>query len=229
MKTEHKSIPVAGLVEDLSIYPRHEVDEANVARLVCALEAGNSLPPVVAEKKSKRIVDGWHRCRAYRRVFGDEHVIDVELRDYPDEASLVFDSIEMNARHGRQLNGTDRIRSAVMLEQLGFGADQIAVALHVTEAQVQKLVVRVAKARTASVETVPGTRLVALKRPVSWMQGKTLTAEQVKTHDMLPGTSFTLLAKQLLEALRSQMVDLTDDRLMVVLRDLRDALNDAVT
>jgi hypothetical protein len=161
-------------------------------------------------------------------VFGDEHLIEVELRDYPDEASLVFDSIEMNARHGRQLNGTDRVRSAIMLEQLGFGSTQIAVALHVTEAQVQKLVVRFAKARTASVETVPGTKLIALKRPVAWMQGKTLTAEQVKTHDMLPGTSFTLHARQLLEALRSQMVDLTDDGLMVVLRDLRDALNDAV-
>ena len=228
MKSELTTISIAELIEDLSIYPRNELDEANVARLAQALEAGNSLPPIVADKKSKRIVDGWHRVRAYRRVFGPEHVIEAELRAYPDEASLVLDSVEMNARHGRQLNGTDRVRSAVMLEKYGFSSKQIAFALHVTEAQVQRLTVRVAKTRAATAEAIPGTKTIALKRFDSWMVNKTLTAEQVETHAMLPGTAPTLHVRQLLEALRSQMVDLTDDKLVALLCELRDVLNDTL-
>ena len=218
------TLPLCDLVEDLQVYPRHAVDDVHVVNLVRALESGVTLPPIVADKLSKRIVDGWHRYRAHRRVLGPGGVIDVELRPYPDEASLLLDAVAMNSAHGRRLDSIDQTRAVVMLDRHKVPSVRIAVVLHVPERHMEKLRVRIARAERPSEDTVTGTRIVTLKRPVAHMQGTKLTDEQVKVHGTLPGTSFLLLAKQLTDALRVKMVNLEDDKLMDELKKLKEEL-----
>jgi hypothetical protein len=221
-------ITVAELVEDLSIYPRHAVDDAHVASLVRALESSATFPPIVAERRTKRIVDGWHRARAYRRVLGPEAVVDVELRHYRSEADLLLDAVSMNSVHGRKLDRIDEVRIVVMLQRAHVDEARIAVALHVPEQHVVKLKIRVAHADHQSTGTVPGTREVALKRPVAWMAGQRFTDEQVEAHAVLPGTSFLLLARQLTRALSAKMVNLGDSKLVDQLRELQAALGESL-
>lgn len=221
MKT---TLPIADLVEDLSVYPRHAVDEANVTSLVRALESGATLPPIVVDKASKRIVDGIHRGRAYRRVLGAAGAVDVDLRSYKDEASLLLDAVAMNAVHGRQFDAIDRTRAVLMLEKQGVETLKIAAALHIPEAHVQKIKVRVATATHMSDQTVPGTRRIVLKRPVHHLAGTKLTDEQVDAHSRAPGVSYLLLTRQLTEGLRTHLLNLEDAKLMDALRDLHDEL-----
>jgi len=220
------TIPLCDLVEDLELYPRHAVDDSNVAALAMALQSGATLPPIVADKKSKRIVDGWHRVRAYRRVLGPKAVVDVELRSYPDEASIVLDAVALNSAHGRRLDVIDQTRAVVMLERHGVVPVRIAAAMHVPEERITKLSLRVAQARRPGEGTVPGTKTVTLKRPVAHMEGRTLTDEQVRVHGMLPGTSFLLITRQLRAALSAGMVDLTDDKLVAELKGLKAVLEE---
>src|SRR4030067_3629137 len=92
MKSVTKSLPLAELIEDMDFYPRHAVDSVHVANLVAALESGAILPPIVADKNSKRITGSWHRCRAYRRFLGDDCVIDAELVNYKSDAEMKYDA-----------------------------------------------------------------------------------------------------------------------------------------
>jgi len=223
-----KQLRICDLVEDMEIYPRHAVDDAHVASLSRALESGETFPPIVADRKSKRIVDGWHRVRAYKRIVGPEAVIDVDLRSYANEGTLLLDAVSLNSSHGRRLDVIDQARVVVMLERAGVEQDKIAVSLHVPEAHVIKLKVRLATATHESTGTIPGTKQVSLKRPVSWMAGQKLTDEQVETHAMLPGTSFLLIARQLTKALRSKMCNFGDEKLLAGLKDLRTALMEAL-
>lgn len=214
------TIPLAELVEDLTIYPRHAVDDANVQSLALALEAGHELPPIVVCSKTKRVADGWHRCRAYRRIHGPGATVPVTFRDYKTEAELVEDAIRLNAAHGRRMDSIDQTRAVLMLERYGLASERIALALHVPEARVEKLRLRVATARVATDQTVPGTRQITLKRCVSHLAGTQLTREQAEAHESAPGTSYLLIAKQLRDAIRTGLADREDERLVAMLAEL---------
>jgi hypothetical protein len=219
-----KQMRVAELVEDMDVYPRHAVDDAHIASLVRALESGATFPPVIAEQRTKRIVDGWHRCRATTRHGGPEAAIDVDLRRYNSEGSLLLEAVTLNAKHGRKLDAIDQSRCVVMLERANVEEAHIAMALHCPPEHVIKLRVRLATATHEGSGTIPGGKEVALKRPVTWMAGQKLTDDQMETHAMLPGTSFLLITRQLSKALSSKMVNLDDVKLVDALRQLKDVL-----
>jgi hypothetical protein len=208
----------------MELYPRHAVDTGHVQSLVFALESGATLPPIVADEKSKRITDGWHRARAYRRFIGSAATVDVELRPYKDEAAMKFDAAQMNSNHGRRLDAIDRTRCVIMLRSSGFNDAQISGALNLPESRVEKLSIKVAKGPKSSDQNVPGTSTITLKRCVNHLAGGKLTASQAKAHAMLPGTSFLLIAKQLHQGLAEKMVNLEDERLVESLAMLRDLL-----
>lgn len=222
------SLPLASLVEDFDVYPRHAVDGAHVTRIVMALEAGKSLPPIRADKKSKIITDGWHRGRAYNRFLGADATVDVELVPYATRAEMALDAVQSNTAHGRPLDAIDSRRSIILLREVGFNDGQIALALHVPERRIEKFAIKVATASKSAPGVVPGTNKITLKRCVSHMQGQRLTKTQAEAHVTLPGTSFLLVAKQLCLALQEQMIDLEDKRLVEQLTELQGLLNEAL-
>ncbi len=214
------SLPLAELVEDMALYPRHEVDEANVAHLTQALKTGDTLPPIVADKESKRIVDGWHRSRAFRRVLGADAVVDVELRSYKSTGEMFLDAVALNATHGRRLDRIDEVRITILGEQYGLDATRIAAALHYPEERIKTLRLRVATVEQPGPGTVPGTQQLPLKRSMRHLAGSTLTKEQVAAHSIQAGVSLLLQVRQLHEALANHLVDPNDGRL----RDALEAL-----
>lgn len=219
------TLPIAELIEDSDFYPRHAVDAAHVASLVRALEAGENLPPVTADQKSKRLVDGWHRVRAYRRLHGAEAVIDVELKNYESDMDMLLDAIALNAGHGRRLDRIDQVRAMVLAQKSGATEGQIALALKVTVERVKKLEIRVAGAPKSGAGAISGTRQIALKRPAQHLAGKRLTEAQAKAHLSAPGTSYLLVARQLSDAIRSKLINLEDEKLMEMLKQLHTDLS----
>jgi len=224
MSSKTKTICVAELVEDMDIYPRHAIDTSHVQALSFALEAGTTLPPIVADQKSKRIIDGWHRKRAYRRIHGPEAIVDVELVSYKNEAEMKLDAICRNAQHGRRFDAIDRTRCVIMLRGAGFNDGKIALALNVPEKRVEKLAIKIATAPKSAEQNVPGSNVITLKRSVSHLKGTVLSKSQAKAHASLPGTSFLLIARQLCLGLTEKMVNMEDERLIEQLAELRDLL-----
>jgi hypothetical protein len=217
-------VRISALVEDFSIYPRHAVDGTHVNRLTESVLAGEQLPPIVVDKPSLRVVDGFHRVRVYRRVLGPEADLQVDLREFAGHAALVSAAVEANTRHGKALDQIDRVRCAVLMRDAGIDQKQIALVLRVRPVVVDRLLVKVAVAPSGSGGTVPGTDAIALKQAAIHLSGQTLTREQVEVHGMLPGTSLTLLARQLCNALNTGFVDARNERLHDVLLELHQAL-----
>jgi len=214
------TMPLAELVEDTSVYPRHTVDGSHVGALVDALRAGATLPPIIADRASKRIADGFHRYRAYREVLGDNSSVDVELREYASEADLLLDAIALNSCHGRRLDRMDQVRAIRLAEKAGATIPQISLVLHVPELKIEKMRVRIAFAPAVSERTIPGTREIVLKRPAYHMAGKTLTAAQEDAVVSSVGTSLALAAMQLRKCLDSRLANANDPRLVAELQAL---------
>lgn len=210
-------MPLTELVEDLSIYPRSSVSSVNVTNLVAAVEAGCVLPPIVADQKSKRIVDGFHRRRALLRVFGKEADTEVELRQYSSEAELFADAVAMNTSHGLPLGEFEKRGVVLRLGEMGESDEKIALVLHIPQVKVETIRIRVATVVTEVGEPI---RLQPLKRSTLWMQGSAMSESQAQAHKSAPGTSWGLLAQQLTKGLREGLVE-PDGRIIAALQHLQ--------
>ena len=83
MKKQLVTLKVAAIVEDFNLYVRHSVDEYHAREIADHIEWGGSVPPIIVDKASMRLIDGFHRVRAYRRLYGSDAAIKAELRRTP--------------------------------------------------------------------------------------------------------------------------------------------------
>ena len=216
-----KKVPIAALVEDFSIYPRHDVDSTHVTNIAHAIRAGVTIPMPICEVQSLRIVDGFHRVRAHKRVYGDQAEIEVELRRYKSETELIKEAVTLNSAHGRKFDQQDRTRCILLLKEHGVELDDIAVTLHTTTERVERLMVRVV--------IVDGEKHPA--KPITFPTGdkpRKLTAAQYAVAQSSSGWRPQQTVTQLANEIRSGVLDLKNDALVEALWVLHDAIESKV-
>ena len=222
-------IKAAELVEDFSLYPRSQVDGAHVAQMVHTLEAGNSLPPIIIDAASKRIVDGFHRRRAVIRAFGDETEIEVESRKYASEKDMYLDAMMLNSRHGKGITGAEQTGAILKAKAFRISVDAIAASLGITQERVASIMgTKVAMVRTASPMRQGVTeigRMIPLKRSVRHLAGTTITDRQAEAMDGWPGQEQALLIRQLCSIIETNSIDKKNPKVIEGLRSLREVLN----
>lgn len=185
------------------------------------------MPAPVVDKATLRIVDGWHRVRAGKRALGAEGSIQVDVRTFKNGRDLIRAAVDANVTHGRRLDKIDRVRCAVLLREAGLSSVQIAVTLRIREPVLEKLVLQIAPVPLgANGGVVPGTNQLPLKRLAAHLAGQMLTEEQSAAHRSMPGTSLTLLARQLTGAIQAGLVDPDNERLREALLELHVALGE---
>lgn len=210
------TIALANLVEDLDMYPRTQVSQVNVANIADALRAGKTIPPPIVDRKSKRIVDGVHRCRAYRKVFGPDIAIEVDMRSFGSDTDIFTTAVTCNVGHGLQFQEFEKRRITLRLQDMGADDTTIGAVLNIPPDRVRKITLHTAT-------TIIGggkLKLEPLKRPLFHKEGQRFTPEQVAAIRTAPGTSYGLLVRQLREAIEHQFLDLTDPKLVAALAAL---------
>jgi ParB-like chromosome segregation protein Spo0J len=210
-------VPAVELVEDLSLYPRLQVDDWYVSRLAEALRSGAALPPIVADRKSKRIVDGFHRRRAALRAFGPTAEVEVLFRDYPDERSLYLDALRLNAHHGKRLTTAEEVRAVIRGQELGIEPRVIADTLAIRVEKLEGLLER--KTARGTVEPV-----VVLKPSFDHLAGQQLTQQQELANKHSGGHQASFYARMLVQLIESGAVDESNRTLMERLKKLYELL-----
>lgn len=200
------------LVEDPSLYPRNSVDETHVADLARALASGATLPPIIAEAATLRIVDGYHRRRALLKFLGSEAIAPVELREYEAEKDLFLEAVGLNSIHGRRLDRHDQTKIVLRLRELGIEDREISIRLHVPEPIVQKLAVRVVF--DIDDHAQPS------KRGLEHMQGQRLSSEQLSAVSSVRSAEAGRLCIELTKLLENRLVNLDDKSIIGLLRRL---------
>ena len=98
-------LPLEAVVFDMSIYPRAEWSARTVDRYAEALIAGESLPPIIVEVQSLRLLDGLHRLKAHQATGAT--TIEVERHSVPDGMRAKLYAASLSARHGDRMTGDD--------------------------------------------------------------------------------------------------------------------------
>lgn len=216
-----ETVKCVDLVMDFDLYPRSSHDSQHVSYIVEAIAAGEKLPPVIADRKSRRVIDGFHRIKAHLRHFGDLAEIEVEFRDYANDKEAFLAAIELNSRHGARLDRHDRVHCGIRAKELRIRRDLIANALHMSMGVYAKLM----DDRTA---TSAGGQDVPLKQTIRHKAGQKLTKEQVAANKKLGGMSPIFYCNQLLTLIENSLLDMENARLVEKLHALRDAIDSAV-
>lgn len=220
MKDKLSLVKLGRIVEDFDIYPRVSVDPGHTNQIYDAIKSGASLPHILLDPKY-RLVDGFHRYRAYRKLHGKkwkDTEIKAVVRTYPDEQTLFEDAMKLNASHGRALTRYDRDHAALLAMNLGMELTRIAAALNSTTIAITKTNTRCAvNSKTKSP--------VPLKQPIRHMAARPITQEQIGVIPKIGGNNQAFYANQLILLIDSELLDMENEELLKRLAILRDKLN----
>jgi hypothetical protein len=216
-------IEISSLVFDETIYPRRNVDEMHIRSMMHAMEGGIELPPIVVDRKSKRIVDGVHRYHAALRR-GLTKIRGV-FKSYADEAELFKDAVQLNSGAGLKLGTDDSLKVIDICARLDIREIDQAAMLRTSVAHI-----RVIAKRFAHVEG--GAKRVPLKASVRHFSGETITVEQEQAMQSAPGNSYLFLTNQFISAFERRLMPLWErhpvlwDRLEVLSDLMLEALKE---
>jgi len=206
------TVKAASLLLDYNIYPRNHLDRQNVRDLRRALRAGNELLPVIADKASKRVVDGFHRITATLEERGENATIGVQWESYKGEKEIFIASIVHNSGHGQKLTPWDTARCITRGEDLKLEPAELAYALRMTIEDLSEI--RMRKTATHKGELTP------IKNSVRHLAGKSMTAKQMAGHAHALGTHQLFLVNQIINLLEHDLLDEDNERLIERLGDL---------
>ena len=206
---------VSGLVLDRELSPRERLGSNHVRQLAEALRAGAVLPPIVIERGTSRVVDGFHRVEAHRRIYGREALIEAVEKDYADEGELFLDAVRLNAAHGSRLAPYDQLRCIAIAERLSVDPSRVAGALSVRPSYVGELSLRRTGSELATQAPVP------LKRTIEHMRGRPLTSGQMEANRKLGGQAQAFYVNQLIILLENDLLDTENENLMARVERLK--------
>jgi len=132
-------LKISSLKLNYNLYPREGLDEYNITRLVEALKAGATLSPVIVDKKTKIVIDGFHRIEAHKRLQGDRADISVIYKEYDNIKDMFLDSVKINASQGKMLDEDDRIHCQKIAKDMKIKPEFLATALSITAESTGKL------------------------------------------------------------------------------------------
>jgi hypothetical protein len=181
-------LQINDIVIDESLYPRSQLNEYALQRMVDAFRAGAVFPPLIVESKTHRLIDGRTRYETYLRC----NVTEVETRQksYPTEADVYADAVRLNTTHGQPLTNYD-VRSAVArLEQMRYPHEQIAEAVKVPIERIAELIKGFAHDQAGD--------FVALKGGLSHLSGETLTKKQMDAQRHYGGSKGVFYIRQVI-------------------------------
>lgn len=200
----NETIALSEMIEDLAIYPRGTVNAVRVDDMAYALDAGNKLPPPVIDRTTRKIVDGFHRRRAWLKRLGADGKIEVDVQEYEDDAAMLLASTRINAPQGQPLGRYDQRVVHVKAKALGISDEEVAAALNVTPTRLSVIISMEAKAEDGG-EDIP------LKQGFGHLGSSYVTNEQIAEMRKARGAPARSKVGELTRLLRANLLPLTLD------------------
>lgn len=219
-----ETVPAASLVLDFNLYPRLKISASNIRDLVDAAVFGAKIPPIIADRKSRRVVDGFHRVRAKLRE-GPDATIRANFHDYENEADILADAIRLNSAHGFKLNATDTVRIVHLAQGIGLDLERVADAMHTPVSELERRGKQIAVMASPSRRQVRNQEVVPLKRTFANLAGKSITPVQERANSQATGHPQSFLIQQVLNIIESGALDTENALVVARLSQLRDAIN----
>ena len=98
LEPEGVDVPLENIVIDNNIYPRAYVSDNHIEAMEDAVRTGQVLPPILLDRRTMRLIDGFHRYQRAKRA-GDKEIRAI-LQWFETEQDVFEAAISANAAHG---------------------------------------------------------------------------------------------------------------------------------
>jgi len=213
---------VNSLIFDEAFFPRHAIDRQNVAGMKEALTNGISLPPIVACKKTKKIIDGYHRFMALVELFGEDAKHEITFETYRSDKQRLMRAIQLNYTHGLKLSRYDLAHCVILGQKWDLSKEDIAKGLGVRPEYIEGIT-RDRFARNGGSNALQG-KPNPLKRSIRHKANMKLTPEQQEANAALSGWPARFHAEQLILMISTDLIDTKDAATMDALQKLKKLL-----
>ena len=187
-----------------------------VSRYRQAYRAGADMPPIVIDKKTRRIISGNHRYQAMVEEYGPDHSVDVVEKTFKTERERLEFFVKENATHGNALDGITKKRLSIALAAAGATPEEIASLFNVSVKRVENWGEHGAFVVFGNAKKP---KLVPMKRGVEVPQGQTISELQYKEHiDADRGVKPVTIAAQLTRWIRNGWVAASDENVAAIKR-----------
>lgn len=107
MNEKIEYLKLGSIVCDYEYSVRMTIDTHTVNKYANNMKAGAKFPPIILEKDTKKIICGFNRYNAYKKVYDPDYEIPVILKKYKDNKELFVDAVKDNTCHGMPLTKWD--------------------------------------------------------------------------------------------------------------------------
>jgi len=212
---------LSDLVLDFDMYLRGDINHQNVTYMKEAQEAGAEFPPILVDKKTKKVVDGFARYTKDKQLYGLDCEVECEVRSFKNEGEMAREAMIINSKHGNRLTKQDYVRCILIGEERGLTLKQISFALNISLAGLKNL----KTGRICPIPSIsPTGQSIPIKQTIKHMAGKVLNKEQVRANDKLSGMNQNFYVRQVIILIDSDLLNLEDERLMSDLEELYEKL-----
>ena len=194
-----------------------------------AMREGAKFPKIVIDGNNT-IIAGNHRVTAYKQEFGDDYIVDAEVKTFVSPRDMVEYFARDNATHGLPLEGIEKKRIAARLLDLGASAENIASIFGVAVKRVEEwagLTVCVIGNTTAP-GAIKKVDYMPVKKGSEHMAGIEVTRAEYESHNESDlGLEDYVIADCLTSRIRRGWIDFDNEKSVKSLRELRNELNKA--
>jgi hypothetical protein len=205
------------------IYPRDKCDWRTVVGYADAMLAGAEFPPAVAVQDGEvtYLLDGWHRCKAWKQVGRDS--IPVIVRTDLARKEWLAEAARLNAVHGKPFTVSERTNLVLRLRKIGFADKKIAGALSISMEWVYELAERAVISDKA---TGSGIALKPALLEVKPVVQKALDSKKPELNiegmqKRMSGQKQFVMIRQVVELAEHKLLNLDDERVVEWLKRLK--------
>lgn len=216
-----QEVELSNLVLDFNIYPRTAVQDVHIKAMTEATEAGITLPPILVDMKSMRVVDGFHRY--HRALKTGEKTIQAEMRTFKNEQEIFEAAVAANANHGRPYAPFDKGRIISIGLKLKISKQKLASALSMTVSRVEEI--QLGFARVGGEETPSEPLKMTIRAQFA---GKRMTKAQAQAQRKLGGQQATFYANQLIILIENDLLNIKHEGTLATLHKLASLIHDHV-
>jgi len=215
---ETKKIKIGDLVIDPKLTELRHINPVVVSRYRQAYRNGASMPPIIVQKGTERVVSGNHRCTALKQEYNNDDFVVVEEREYVNEREVLEDFFKENSTHGMPLDDFTKKKIINALINEGASPEELAKTFNLP-------IKRIEKFGEGSVMVIIGNKTIEQPCKRGFEPEKVLSEEEYQDHSLKDrGFPINQQVNQLMRWITSDLISVNDGNLSL-LRALRNEID----
>jgi hypothetical protein len=114
---------------DLPHFKRVCIDPVHAGHIAESIRLGHDIPPILVDRQTDEVVDGFHTARAYEEACGPDTQVPVTYKTFKSLQEKVYTFAYRNRSTKRPLTAPEKLSVVIMYDERGWDSNEAADAV----------------------------------------------------------------------------------------------------